>query len=59
MHRKQQRTLHKIQKELKRELSHRDWLEQSLKDTTLPMLSRRRAFGLRTEKAEAQISKQN
>jgi len=59
MHRKQQRTLHKIQKELKRELSHRDWLEQNLKNTDLLRQSRRRVLELHTEKAETQISKQN
>jgi len=59
MHRKQQRTLHEITKQLEQEMRHRAWLEQSLTDTTLLMLSRRRAYGLHTEKAETQISKQN
>jgi len=59
MHKKQQRTLHKIQNELKRELSHRDWLERNLKNTDLLRQSRRRVVELHTEKAETQISKQN
>jgi len=59
MHRKQQRTLHKIQKELKRKLIHRDWLEQNLKNTDLLKLSRQRVLELHTEKAKTQISKQN
>jgi hypothetical protein len=46
-------------KQLEQEMRHRAWLEQSLTDTTLLMLSRRRVLELHTEKAETQISKQN
>jgi hypothetical protein len=59
MHRKQQRTLHKITKQLEREVRHRAWLEQNLKNTDLLRQSRRRVLELHTEKAETQISKQN
>ena len=55
MHRKQQRTPLKIQKELERELSHREWLEQNLNNTDLLRQSRRRVL----EKTETQISKRN
>jgi hypothetical protein len=46
-------------KELKRELSHRDWLEQNLKNTDLLRQSRRRVLELHTEKAKTHISNQN
>jgi hypothetical protein len=51
MHIKQQRTLHKITKQLKREVRHRAWLEQNIKRSNLVRDSRKKVLKLRTEQA--------
>jgi len=55
MHRKQQRTLHKIAKQLKREVRHRAWLEQNLKQSQQVKESRKRVLVLYTEAAELKL----
>ena len=51
MHRKQQRTLHKITKQLEREVRHSAWLEQNIKRSNLLRDSRKQVLKLRTEQA--------
>ena len=51
MHRKQQRTLHKITKQLEREVRHCAWLEQNIKRGNLVRDSRKQVLKLRTEQA--------
>ena len=51
MHRKQKRTLHKIAKQLEREVRHRAWLEQNLKNSQQVKRSRKRVLVLYTEAA--------
>ena len=51
MHRKQQLTLHKITKQLEREVRHRAWLEQNIKRGNLVRDSRKQVLKLRTEQA--------
>ena len=55
MHRKQQRTLHKITKQLEREVRHRAWLEQNLANTQIERDSRKQVLKLRTEMAYKKI----
>ena len=55
MHRKQQRTLHKITKQLEREVRHRAWLEQNLKQSQQVKDSRKRVLVLYTEAAELKL----
>jgi len=55
MHRKQQRTLHKITKQLEREVRHRAWLEQNLKQSQQVKESRKRVLVLYTEAAELKL----
>jgi hypothetical protein len=55
MHRKQQRTLHKITKQLRREVRHRAWLEQNLKQSQQVKESRKRVLVLYTEAAELKL----
>jgi len=55
MHRKQQRTLHKIAKQLKREVRHRAWLEQNLKQSQQVKECRKRVLVLYTEAAELKL----
>ena len=55
MHRKQQRTLHKITKQLRREVRHRAWLEQNLKQSQQVKDSRKRVLVLYTEAAELRL----
>ena len=55
MHRKQQRTLHKITKQLEREVRHRAWLEQNLKGSAVLKRSRRKVLELYTEKHTQKI----
>ena len=55
MHRKQQRTLHKIAKQLEREVRHRAWLEQNLKQSQQVKESRKRVLVLYTEAAELKL----
>jgi hypothetical protein len=57
MHRKQQRTLHKITKQLEREVRHRAWLEQNLKQSQQVKDSRKRVLLLYTEAAELRLRK--
>jgi len=57
MHRKQQRTLHKITKQLEREVRHRAWLEQNLKQSPQVKDSRKRVLLLYTEAAELRLRK--
>ena len=45
------RSIHKIQKELKRELKHKAWLEKNLKNTTTLMNNKKRVLKLYTELA--------
>ena len=52
MHRKQQRTLHKITKQLEREVRHRAWLEKNLRQSQQVRDSRKRVLMLYTEAAE-------
>ena len=49
MHRKRQRTLHKIAKQLEREVRHCAWLEQNIKRSKLLQDSRKQVLKLRTE----------
>ena len=46
-----QRSTHKIEKDLKRELKHRAWLEKNLKGTDVLKNSRRKVLELYTERA--------
>ena len=46
-----QRSTHKIEKDLKRELKHRAWLEKNLKGTSVLKQSRRKVLELYTEQA--------
>jgi hypothetical protein len=55
MHRKQQRTLHKITKQLRREVRHCAWLEQNLKQSQQVKESRKRVLVLYTEAAELKL----
>jgi len=55
MHRKQKRTLHKIAKQLEREVRHRAWLEQNLKQSQQVKESRKRVLVLYTEAAELKL----
>jgi predicted lipoprotein len=55
MQRKQQRTLHKITKQLEREVRHRAWLEQNLKNSQQVKDSRKRVLVLYTEAAELKL----
>jgi hypothetical protein len=55
MHRKQQRTLYKITKQLRREVRHRAWLEQNLKQSQQVKESRKRVLVLYTEAAELKL----
>jgi hypothetical protein len=55
MQRKQQRTLHKITKQLEREVRHRAWLEQNLKNSKQVKRSRKRVLLLYTEAAELKL----
>ena len=48
--RMKQRTAHKVQKQLDRELRHRRWLEKNLKGSTVLKKSRRKVLELYTEK---------
>jgi len=57
MQRKQQRTLHKITKQLEREVRHRAWLEQNLKNSQQVKRSRKRVLLLYTEVAEFRLRK--
>ena len=56
MSRKQQRTLHKISKQLQREQRHRAWLEQNLRHSQQVKDSRKRVLVLRTEMIEDNTS---
>lgn len=51
MSQKQQRTLHKIAKQLDREMRHRAWLEQNLKHSQQVKNSRKKVLLLYTELA--------
>jgi hypothetical protein len=51
MHRKQQRTLHKITKQLEREVRHCGWLERNLQNSAVLRTSKKQVLKLRTEKA--------
>jgi len=55
MQSKQQRTLHKITKQLRREVRHRAWLEQNLKDSQQVKRSRKRVLLLYTEEAKFRL----
>ena len=55
MHRKQKRTLHKIAKQLEREVRHRAWLEQNLKQSQQVKESRKRVLVLYTEAPELKL----
>jgi hypothetical protein len=55
MHRKQQRTLHKITKQLEREVLNCAWLEQSLKNSQQVKDSRKRVLLLYTEAAKLKL----
>jgi len=55
MQRKQQRTLHKITKQLEREVRHRAWLEQNLKNSQQVKGCRKRVLVLYTEVAELRL----
>jgi len=55
MQSKQQRTLHKITKQLRREVRHRAWLEQNLKQSQQVKDSRKRVLVLYTEAAELKL----
>jgi len=55
MYRKQRRTLHKITKQLEREVRHRAWLEQNLKQSQQVKESRKRVLVLYTEAAELKL----
>jgi hypothetical protein len=55
MHIKQQRTLHKITKQLKREVRHRAWLEKNLRQSQQVKRSRKRVLVLYTEAAELKL----
>jgi len=55
MQSKQQRTLHKITKQLRREVRHRAWLEQNLKQSQQVKESRKRVLVLYTEAAELKL----
>jgi len=55
MQSKQQRTLHKITKQLEREVRHRAWLEQNLKQSQQVKESRKRVLVLYTEAAELKL----
>ena len=55
MQSKQQRTFHKITKQLEREVRHRAWLEQNLKDSQQVKRSRKRVLLLYTEAAEFRL----
>jgi len=57
MQSKQQRTLHKITKQLEREVRHRAWLEQNLKQSQQVKDSRKRVLLLYTEAAELRLRK--
>ena len=52
MSRKQQRTLHKISKQLQREQRHRAWLEQNLRYSQQVKDSRKKMLLSRTEMIE-------
>jgi len=52
MSKRQQRTLHKITKQLDREVRHRAWLEQNLRHSQQVKDSRKRVLVLRTEMIE-------
>ena len=43
---------HKIEKQLKRELKHKDWLEKNLKNSVQVKQSKKRVLKLYTAKAE-------
>ena len=45
------RSIHKIQKEISRELNHRAWLEKNLNDTIILKNSKKRVLELYTELA--------
>jgi hypothetical protein len=49
--RRQQRSIHKIQKQLRRELNHQDWLEKNLTKSKTQRNSKRKILILRTELA--------
>lgn len=51
MYKTQQRTLHKIAKQLKREVRHCAWLEKNLKGAEAVRDSRKQVLKLRTELA--------
>ena len=51
MHRKQQRTLHKITRQLEREVRRRAWLEQNIKRGNLVRDISKQVLKLRTEQA--------
>jgi len=55
MQSKQQRTLHKITKQLEREVRHRAWLEQNLKNSQQVKRCRKRVLLLYTEAAELRL----
>jgi len=57
MQSKQQRTFHKITKQLEREVRHRAWLEQNLKQSQQVKDSRKRVLLLYTEAAELRLRK--
>ena len=57
MSKRQQRTLHKITKQLEREVRHRAWLEQNLKNSQQVKRSRKRVLLLYTEVAEFRLRK--
>jgi len=52
MSKRQQRTLHKITKQLDREVRHRKWLEQNLTQSKQLKESRKKVLLLHTEIAE-------
>ena len=49
--RKQPRSIHKIEKELRRELKHKDWLEKNLTTSEILRNSKKKILKLRTELA--------
>jgi len=51
MSKRQQRTLHKITKQLDREVRHCAWLERNLQNSAVLRTSKKQVLKLRTEKA--------
>jgi hypothetical protein len=51
-----QKTAHKIEKDLKRELNHRAWLEKNLKGTCLLKKSRRKVLDVNRKVKREQVA---